>query len=504
MIRWDELSYSEKSALSLSSPAALSKWLNPERTIARHVQLISDTVTRAVHESMATRKGRIVLIEAPPGHAKSDTISVHTPLWFLSKWSDRNVALGTYGHEKAAAWGRHNRDLITENEDQMVLRLRADSKAKHHWLTQEGGGLLCTGVGGPLTGFRAHMLIIDDPIKDAEEANSETMREKTWEWYTTVALTRCWPEAVVIVLMTRWHHDDLIGRIKENYAEALKQGRDVTPVECLRLPCLADSDDDPLGRDGGQALWPSIYDEEWASRKQTDVGSRAWQALYQQNPTPDEGGMFKREYFNYFTESGDWYEMPGYRVLKRNCRFFQTVDTAMKETQQSDYTVISTFALTPDARLLVVDVQRERLEVPRQWPMIRRRIRDARRMGRYLWTAVEDKGSGIGLIQTARKMGVPLRTLKADRDKVTRATPASVWYENGMVYHRQEASWVGAFESELLNFPNGKHDDQVDTVAYAVLEMSTRKSAMASPDPNARYVDRDPVAADLVPTSIEF
>lgn len=505
MIKWDELDYDEQATLSLSSPAALSKWLNPDRKIAAHVQLISDTVSRAVHESMETGKGTVIVIEAPPGHAKSDTISIHTPLWFLSKWPHLKVALASYGADKALEWGRVNRNIVAENQDHLLIRLRVDSKAANRWNTQQNGGLMCTGVGGALTGFRANLLVVDDPVKDDEQANSETIRDKTWEWYRKVALTRLLPDAVTVVLMTRWHHDDLIGRIKTAYADAVKAGEPVTPVECIRIPCLADSADDPLGREEGEPLWPEYgYDSEWAAKKRTDVGSRAWEALYQQNPTPDAGGMFTRASFRYFRDVGEYYEMDNYRALKAKCRYFQTVDTAMKETQQSDFTVISTFALTPDARLLIVNVERARLEVPKQWPHIRNSIRAARRLGRYLWTAVEDKGSGVGLLQTARKRGVPMRALKADRDKVTRATPASVWYENEMVYHLEGAPWVGPLEAELLTFPNGKHDDQVDTVAYAVLEMSTRQSAMATTDPNARRKTREAVFSDLVPERIEF
>jgi len=483
-IAWTDLDAEEKAAAARISPAHLSKLLHPDRIIPKHVAYMSRVIADTVERGHRTRDGEIIIVMMPPGHIKSDTCSVHTPLWFLERWPDRNVALASYGHEKAAEWGRLVRNQIQENPDKFVVRLTADSKAAHRWNTNEGGGMLCTGIGGPLTGFRAHILIVDDPVKDDEEAQSETMRAKSWDWFTSVAVTRCWPEATILVVMTRWHEDDLVGRLLDMEKTAADQGLALKRITVVRFPCIAE-EDDVLGRSVGDPLWPGGgYNAEWAAQTRTLEGSHKWASLYQQRPAPAGGGMFRREHFHYYKKEPDHYVLGNRRHLVNRCWIGQTCDTAMTDRDSSDWTVMLTFAVTPDADLVILDVARVRLEVPEQWGFIMDQRDRFRRRGQYRWTGVENRSSGIGLLQLAKKHGIPLKELDAVTDKVTRASTASVFYENGKVWHPADAPWLDVYEHELLTFPNGKHDDQVDTIAHAARNIHLRVREIGKPEPH--------------------
>ncbi len=445
-------------AVARLSPAAMSKFLNPSRQLAQHVWHLSDKLRDAI----VAGRGRVIVC-MPPGHAKSDTISVHLPVWALEIWPDLPIAITSYGHEKAMEWGAKIRDIISTNSDKLLTRLKRDSKAKHRWHTPEGGGVYCTGVGGALTGFRAGLGIVDDPVKDRVEAASETYRKRAWLWFNEVFLTRLHPDATAIVVQTRWHEDDLAGRL------IAQGGWDV-----ISFPYFAE-EGDALGRDEGEPLWPEYgFDTEWGNQQMTAIGSQSWASLYQQRPSPEGGAVFKREHFRYYTSDDDFYTLtrPGMeprRVLKALCWIGQACDTALKAKTTSDWTVCLTFAVTPDNDIIILDVARARLEVPDQIGFLYA-ARDKWQVPGWRWQAVEDKASGTGLIQEARRAGKPFRVLKADVDKVSRAMPAAVRYENGMVYHPVNASWLADFEHELLTFPNGAHDDQVDGLAYGVLE----------------------------------
>ena len=468
----------EQWAVAHDEPAALAAYIDPRYQRPKHI----DHLSRRIAAGLLRGNARIIVAE-PPRHGKSMLCSCWTPTWFLDVFPDRRVLLGSYGAEFASEWGRRVRNNVRDNPDKLLVRLSEDSTKAHNWFTTEGGGMATAGIGGPFTGRGGHLLVVDDPIKDAEEARSQVVKDNHWDWWQRVAYTRLEPGASIIAIMTRWVEDDLVGRILEHEGDQW---------EVICLPALAE-DDDGLGRARDEALWPERYSADALASIRQSIGSRAFASMYQQRPAPEGGGMFRRKDFRYFTETADCYVLKNgdsqARVLKSECRYFVTVDTAMKENQQSDFTVGTIFAMTPRNDLLVLDVDRDRIEIPDQWSFVQNVIRRARNCGRFLFCAVEDKGSGVGVLQLAQKLGVPMRPLKADRDKVTRATPASVWYENGMVYHREAAPWLDTLERELLTFPNGAHDDQVDTIAYAVLE-AKRKQAIVAPQPRRR--EREP------------
>lgn len=486
MIPWADLGYEEQMALArCGGPAEWSKLMNPHWTVPGFARGISNMIRDEVVRAMAERRGGILLLSMPPGHNKSYIGSVNFPEWFLERWPDKRVAIVAYGHTKAAEWGEQIRNDIKENPEKFTIRLRPDSTAKDRFHTDQGGSVLCTGVGGPLTGFRAHAVVIDDPVKSDEEAQSELIREKHWNWLRTVAITRRWPEAMTLIIMTRWHEDDMVGRMIRLYRESEESGAPLPPMRVVRIPCIAE-ENDPLGRPVGAPLWPEVgYDAAWAAQTKTLVGSRVWATMYQQRPTPEGGAIFKREHFRYFTvDPAGFYHLYGdgaepEKIPQAACWKGQAVDTAMKAKEGSDWTVVLTFAVTPKRQLLVLEVARERLDVPDQLPFLKAR--------RSRWNpricGVEDKGSGTAVIQEARRQGIMLHPLKAEVDKVTRATPASALYEQHAAYHLRDAPWLDDFESELMGFPNATHDDQVDALAYGVTLLSGGVSLLTSGRP---------------------
>ena len=231
----------------------------------------------------------------------------------------------------------------------------------------------------------------------------------------------------------------------------------------MNLPALAD-DKDILGREEGQALWPERYGEDWCAKKKTELGSRSWDSLYQGHPRPADGNLFRQSMFRRYKESGSCY-LVGEKVYDRSaCKIFQTCDVAGSRNTSADYFVLGTFALCPNGELLVLEILRERLEGPDQPALISRKFREYQ----PVLIGVESVNMGLTLYQELRRSGLPVVKLKPDADKYTRAIPAAARYESGMVYHLEDAYWQNDLEAELLAFPNGMHDDQVDVISYAV------------------------------------
>lgn len=298
-----------------------------------------------------------------------------------------------------------------------------------------------------VTGKGGHVLIVDDPIKNPEEARSPARRQQIWDWFLAVALTRLEPQGVVIVIQTRWHEDDLTGRIlKEFKHEDLK---------VLSFPAVAE-ESDPLGRARGEVLCPERFDGEALAGIRRSLGSYWFSALYQQRPRPEEGNVFKEPWFPRFTG-----EPPG--VLVRRT---QVLDSAHKTKKENDYSCIATFDLM-DTGTYLRHVWRDK--VP--YPDLKRKVQ-----GMFAeWGAdelcIEDKDAGAMLIQELqRDTLLPVIPIQTEKDKVARAHAATPLCEAGRVFlpHGEEAPWLGEFLSELLAFPNAEHDDQVDAFVHGL------------------------------------
>ena len=422
--------------------------------------MLAEYVQKRLEEGNA-----FIIIQIPPRHGKSELFSVYLPSWWRGNHPDENVLLVSYGADLAQGFSYRSREIFRETGPELWgLQLSQASSSKSTWEAEgHRGQMNAAGVGGPITGKGAHVAIIDDPVKGWEEAHSKNLRDKTWEWYQSVFRTRLEPGGSIIIIMTRWHEDDLAGRL-------IKQ-KDGDPWEVIRLPAIAEGED-PLGREPGEALCPERYDERSLASIRTAVGGYVWEALYQQRPRQEEGELFKRQDFLYFHRDGDAYVLDTPYGVRRypvsECWTFQTCDPAVSTKASADYFVLGTFVVTPYNDLLVLDIMRDRLQGPDQPDLMRRYYERFRPS----FQAVESGAMGLNLYQAVVRAGLPVRELKAEADKRTRALPAAARYQARTVYHLRNAPWLDSAEAELLAFPHGANDDQVDVISYAAIVLA--------------------------------
>jgi predicted phage terminase large subunit-like protein len=428
-------------------------------------------------------EGRInrLIVTMPPRHGKSWLCSYYFPAWFLNRFPDKRVILCSYGDDFAAEWGRKVRDLIRDNSDKLQIEINESSKAADRWDIQgHRGGMKTAGVGGQITGRGANLFIIDDPVKDAAEANSATIRESKWDWWRTTARTRLEPGGAVIIIQTRWHEDDLTGRILRDDDEAQQW-------HVVNLPALAE-EDDPLGRTPGTALCPERYNENALAHTRTDIGQSAFSALYQQRPQPEGGGAFKKVDFRYYTtpaseEKTYALQDPDGSLLvpQSQCWRFITMDLALTTRTTSDYTVAGVWDVAPyldPTRLILVHVERKRIEGAEHLDLVKT-LWDKWRPS---FIGIEEAMQGSMTLAYSQRQGILVRPLRhKSKDKAFRAKDAELLVENHRVYFPKRAPWLPEFEHELLLFPTGTHDDQVDMFAYAAHQI-LRKVNYARPE----------------------
>jgi len=255
----------------------------------KHVQLICDALQRIIDGERV-----FIIIEMPPRHGKSASITETFPSYYLMNNPDKEVMMATYSEDLYNKFGRRNRDKFARFAPELFnLQISQSTSSASEWgIEGHDGGMFSTSILSGATGRGADLLIIDDPVKNAQEAESQTIRDKVWdEWQSTFS-TRLHDNSSCIVIMTRWNQDDLVGRLLQQKAY---------PWEEIRLPAIAESDDDILGRKIGEPLCPELgYDADWAKVTEKGVGSRVWAALYQQRPAPEGGAVFKQDWVKYY------------------------------------------------------------------------------------------------------------------------------------------------------------------------------------------------------------
>lgn len=463
------------------SPGGLAGLMSETYETPAHIQLLDSWLV----DSAYGRRPRIV-VTMPPRHGKSYLCSHVFPAWYVGTFPTRRIILASYEADFAAQWGRKARDLL-EDQGKSVFGVSVSqgSSAASRWdVKGKPGGMQTAGVGGPITGKGADVLLIDDPVKNADQADSAGYRDMMKEWFRSVAYTRLEPKGSIIVIQTRWHEDDLAGWILNDLAK--KEAWDV-----INFPAIADAED-VTGRKPGDALWPSRFSRERLKVIEETVGSRWWQALYQQRPSPAEGNIFKREWFREFREQDDLYVTDKGSCRISDCWRFGTADLATSVKESADYTAIASWAVTTRGEALLLDVRRERLAGPDIIPALRAT------MARWEldWMGVESAGFQTAIVQMARREGLTVKPIRPRGDKVSRAHAASARFDAGLVAFRAGATWRNDLEEEMLRFPTGKHDDQVDAVVYGVNEIGRRAvgldgDAGKAPDPvvAAKVVD---------------
>ena len=413
---------------------------------------------------VAAGRCRRLMVFMPPRHGKSVFISQYFPAWFLGSFPDKHVLLCSYEATFAANWGRKAREAFLEASDAGLfrLKLKPEKQAASEWeIARHGGGMITAGVGGAITGRGGDVLILDDPVKNAEEAQSLTYRERSWDWYLSTFLTRAEPGASIVIIQTRWHHDDISGRI---LAGAQGNGE---RWEVISFPALAE-EADPLGRALGEALWPARYPAPKLEAIKHQIGSYWWAALYQQRPSPREGGMFKRH----------WFEVVD--ALPANPQAWVRFWDKAATQGGGDWTV-GVKMCRASGTYYVADVVRVQESSGAVKALI---VNTAKRDGRILVAMEQEPGSsGKDVIAEYTKAlaGYAFRGVPSTGSKEVRADPLASQAEGGNL-KLLRGPWNQAFIEELCAFPTGENDDQVDAASGAF-------GCLANPaDPWAEYL----------------
>jgi predicted phage terminase large subunit-like protein len=413
----------------------------PAFELAKHLELI-------VAKLEAVERGELLrlILCLPPRHGKSLLASIHFPAWYLGRHPDRYVITASYGQELADDFGRRVRNTLTSPLHKAIFpecRVSVDSASMNRLNLTGGGAYFAVGRGAAITGRGAHLLLIDDPLKDAEEAGSPATRRALQTWYATVAYTRLMPGAAVVLIQTRWHEDDLAGWLLREHSH---EGWDL-----VSLPAIAERDDG--FRREGEALWGNRYPIEALKRIRSQVGGAAFASLYQQRPAASEGRIFKREWWQ------SWNGEP-----PKFSRTIQSWDTGFKTGAENDYSACTTWGEGKNGYYLLHG-WKGRVE----FPELKRLVLSF--ASRWCPNAVliEDRASGQSLVQElACGSSVPILPVRVDSDKVTRAQAVTPMIEAGKVFLPESASWLEDYLDELSAFPAALNDDLVDSTTQAL------------------------------------
>lgn len=413
-------------------------------------------------EQVANKESPRLMLFMPPRHGKSTLASVAFPAWHLGRHPHHEFISCSYSGSLAMSFSRKVRQLLREPVYKNVFeksRLDKDSQSIESWQTTQGGGYVAAGVGGGITGKGANVLVIDDPVKNREDAESDNNREATWDWYTSTAYTRLSPGGGILVILTRWHDDDLAGRL-------LKQAEDgADQWEVIRYPAIAEIDEN--FRKQGESLHPERYNVDALEQIRKAIGPRDWSALYQQNPVSDEGDYFSRDMIRYYE-----YDEIDTAELNYYCAW----DLAIGQRDRNDYSVGIVVGIDEYDHLYVVDVVRGKYD---GFELVEQ-ILDLYETWRPGIVGIErghiEMALGPFLQKRTRERGLSeayFKDLKVGRrDKEARARAIQGRMQQGMVYFPKDAVWTGTMVAELLRFPNGTHDDQVDALAWIGLMMT--------------------------------
>lgn len=395
------------------------------------------------------------MIFEPPRHGKSEQNTVRYPIWRLEHNPEMHVIIGAYNQTLANKFSRKARRLAVER-----LEVSSDRAAVEEWETMQGGGLRAVGVGGGITGQGGNLILIDDPVKSREEAESDSYRERVWDWYKDDLYTRLEPDGAIILTMTRWHEDDLAGRLM---LEAQNGGEQ---WEVLNLPALAEAND-PLDRKLGEALCPERYDVEALENIRMVQGIRSFTALYQGKPQPDEGALFKRQWFGIVEQAPEGLKWARYW------------DLAASVKTSADFTASADVGMATDGTIYIRNMIRGRWE----WPDAKRIMIQTMLAGNGTRHGIEEAMHGLAAVQELRRdptlANTHIRGIHVDKDKLARALPWAARAEAGKIKLVQ-GSWINEFLNEVCAFPNGTHDDQVDTVSGGVQMIAAPRRILAA------------------------
>ena len=413
-----------------------------------HHKIMSDAFERVANGEL-----KRLIINMPPRHTKSEFASFLLPAWFLGKFPHKKIIQTAHTAELATGFGRKVRNLVSSEQYQKVFstKLSSDSKAAGRWNTHMGGDYFAIGVGGAVTGKGADLLIIDDPHseQEAKQANPAVF-DGVYEWFTSGPRQRLQPGGAIIIVMTRWSKRDLTGQILKN---SDKDG--VDQWEVIDFPAIMPN---------GNPLWPGFWSKTALEALKAELPVSKWEAQYQQNPTSEEGAIIKREHW-----------MVWDKKHPPECEYIiQSWDTAFEKNNRADYSACTTWGVFQHpnkngdlkANIILLDAFKERME----FPDLKRKALEVYREYEPDTLIVEKRAAGAPLIYEMRKMGIPVAeyTPGKGNDKISRVNAISALFESSMVWC-PETRWAEEVMDELASFPNGDHDDLVDSSSQALM-----------------------------------
>jgi predicted phage terminase large subunit-like protein len=445
------------------TPHDLARELDPRVVRTPALTLLDQNLIDA-----AEGRVRRLIWTMPPQEGKSQRVSRTFPAWLLARDPDKRIAIASYEATTARRWGRAIRNDIRDNREKFGLSIRNDTSSAQEWQLQDhAGGVYSVGIQGALTGRPVDVLIIDDPIKDRAQAESLVFRERVWDFWTDTARTRLAPDAVVIVVLTRWHEDDLAGRLLAQ--DVRGEWRHVNiPAQADHKP--EEGQTDPLGRAPGEYLLSARgrTPKDWEDTRH-DVGSRTWTSLYQGRPAPESGDVWKRPWWRRYG-TPPWSQDPDHPDAYRVEEFDQLImswDMTFKDTKSSDFVVGQVWA-RKGANVYLLDQVRKRLSftdtlaafeaMVKRWPQATGKL-------------VEDKANGTAVISTLKSKIPGIIAVTPTESKYARANAVAPVLEAGNAFLPEKA--IALFDpdeliDEAASFPNAAHDDQVDATSQAL------------------------------------
>jgi predicted phage terminase large subunit-like protein len=390
-------------------------------------------------EKIASGERVRLIVCMPPQHGKTTAITERFPAYLMERNPGIRIILGAYNQTRANKYSRANRRIAESR-----IALSREVSASKYWETEAGGSLTAAGLRGGVTGNPADVIIIDDPIKNRAEAESETIRERIYDCYMSDIRSRLQEQGSIIIILTRWHARDLAGMLIADQAE----GRD--EWEVISLPALAE-ENDPLGRAEGEALCPERYSRKYLEDTRATVSAYAWASLYQQRPTPREGGLFNVKLLRYADRAPD------------GLQWFCYWDLAVQKKAKSSFTAAVAVALGPDGTLWL----RDGIRIKEEWPVARSIIKD-RMLTDPALHGIEAKLHGVAAVQELLRepelARVPFQPVNVHLDKYTRALPWATRLGQQKVAVVR-GTWTQWLLSEMESFPNGAFDDLIDSVS---------------------------------------
>lgn len=409
------------------------------------------------YQDVKDKKSPRLMLTVPPRHGKSQLTSKTYAAWLLGKEPSWEVITCSYSQDLANDFSRANREIIRSPEYAKLFpetKIKSDARSVEKWGLTEGGGFAAAGAGGPITGRGAHCLIIDDPFKNRDDAESATIRESIYNWYSSTAYTRLAPGGGIIIINTRWHEDDLSGRL----ISKMREDELADQWNLVNYPAIAEQDEEY--RKKGEALHPERYNIDQLRQIQRNLIPRDWAALYQQRPAAEEGDYFKDKDFRYVVT-------PPTRGLL-TC--YMAWDLAIGTKEDNDYSVGVVAGVDYMGDIYVLDVVRDRwssfelveqiLDLYSKW------------LPEYVGIEKGQIEMALGPLLKKRAQERKLHSFHAEglkpgrRDKMARARPIQGRMQQGKVFFPKHADWLPSFVEEMKLFPNGKHDDQVDGIAW--------------------------------------